>query len=539
MMRRVHGPAGWVALLSALLWLLGCSRKADDPTDAPAPIPTRNGPHAGFPGAPVSRPEGLLVNDARAGRGYTLLSPLQSDETTLIDTNGKTVWSWRCGCVPALGATLLENGNLLRAGKLPKDEHPVAESGGAGGRIQEFSWTGELVWDFRYADARHVQHHDALKLPNGNVLVLVCEWIPGAEAIAAGRRPDTFAGGHLWSDCVAEVKPTGPTAGEVVWVWRVWDHLIQEADRAKPNYGIVADHPELVDLNFGTGINGSHVVSGPDLAKLQGLGYIGTPPVDGPQDGALNGDWTHLNSVAYDPQRDQIAVTGLGFSEVWIIDHSTTRAEAAGHTGGRSGRGGDLLYRWGNPRAYRHGTSADRRLTGPHSAHWIGSGLPGAGHLLLFNNGSPRPEERASSVDELELPVDSAGRYVRPAGAAFGPEKPVWSHNGERKADFFSPVFSGAQRLPNGNTLACLGMSGTVVEVTPAGETVWKYAVPARQQGSRPAGALPRPVPPGGANRPGPPAGVDVLGVSLFRAPRYAPDYPGLVGKDLTPKSAP
>ena len=67
------------------------------------------------------------------------------------------------------------------------------------------------------------------------------------------------------------------------------------------------------------------------------------------------------------------------FSEFWIIDHGTTTAQAAGHTGGRRGRGGDLLYRWGNPRAYRAGTKADRKLFAQHNAHWIPKGLPGAG----------------------------------------------------------------------------------------------------------------------------------------------------------------
>ncbi len=77
-------------------------------------------------------------------------------------------------------------------------------------------------------------------------------------------------------------------------------------------------------------------------------------------------DWTHVNAVAYDADLDQILLTVRAFSEFWIIDHSTTSAEVRGHAGGRSGMGGDLLYRWGNPQAYRAGTKLDQRLFSPH-----------------------------------------------------------------------------------------------------------------------------------------------------------------------------
>ena len=138
--------------------------------------------------------------------------------------------------------------------------------------------------------------------------------------------------------------------------------------------------------------------------------------------------------MAYNPDLDQIAVSVWAFSEFWIIDHGTTTAQAAGHTGGRRGRGGDLLYRWGNPRAYRAGTKADRKLFSQHNAHWIPKGLPGAGHLLLFNNGRERPDGSYSSVDELVLPADSQGRYTRQPGKAYGPDQPVWSYTAPEEA---------------------------------------------------------------------------------------------------------
>jgi hypothetical protein len=171
-------------------------------------------------------------------------------------------------------------------------------------------------------------------------------------------------------------------------------------------------------------------------------------------------------------------VSSPSFNEIWILDHSTTKEEAKGHTGGRWGKGGDLLYRWGNPRTYRNGTRLEQRLFGQHNIQWIPKGLPGAGHLLVFNNGGSRKPEEYSSVDELVPPTDTDGHYIRPKRGPFGPDKPVWSYTAPNKKDFFSWFISGAQRLPNGNTLINAGAVGIVFEVTSEGETVWKFANP-------------------------------------------------------------
>src|SRR5262249_61460698 len=117
------------------------------------------------------------------------------------------------------------------------------------------------------------------------------------------------------------------------------------------------------------------------------------------------------------------------YSKFWTRAHSTTPAEAPSHKGGRSGKGGDLLYRWGNPRTYLAGTEKDQKLFRQHNAHWIPKGHPGEGNLLVFNNGSGRPGNAAySSVDELALPANANGQYASKPGTAYGPDKPVWSY---------------------------------------------------------------------------------------------------------------
>ena len=205
-------------------------------------------------------------------------------------------------------------------------------------------------------------HHDIERLPNGNVLMTVWETKTADEAIAAGRDPVLQGDRDLRPDFIVEVKPTGKTSGEIVWEWHIWDHLIQDRDGSKENHGDVAAHPELIDANYTEGW--AQQLSEKEAEKLRSLGYLGPAPAKGKGPGGP--DWTHTNAIAYNAELDQIVLTVHAFHEIWIVDHSTTSAEAAGHSGGRGGKGGDLLYRWGNPRAYRAGTRADQRLFAQH-----------------------------------------------------------------------------------------------------------------------------------------------------------------------------
>jgi hypothetical protein len=431
---------------------------------------------------------------------------------------------------------------LLRAGKLTSQEQLFAGPA-AGGRVQEFTWDGELVWDFKFHNEKQVPHHDVARLPNGHVLLIVWEIKTAEETIAAGRRPEVVDGPWL-VDSVIEIRPTGKTVGEVVWEWHAWDHLIQDRDPSRANHGDVATHPELIDINFGqdlfslfagaSGPPGKEAHTKKVANALRSLGYLG-PPV-ARQDQGMIRDWTHVNAVAYNAELDQILLSVPSFHEIWIIDHSTTTAEAAGHAGGRSGRGGDLLYRWGNPQAYRAGTKADQQLFAHHDAHWIAAGRPGAGHVLVFNNGLGRPGGDSSSVDEIVLPVDSQGQYPHPGRSPLPPDQPAWRYTAPRKSDFFAFFISGADRLPNGNTLICDGVSGTIFEVTWDKQVVWIYNYLGMGRSGLPG--LGR----RGSTRFGPGGLGGVAGSrdprgrnSLFRAYRYGSDYPGLAGKELNP----
>ena len=453
----------------------------------------------------AERTVGLLLNTPKTFKGYTLFAPKHFLVTYLIDNEGRVINTWRSDYEPGQSAYLLPNGHLLRC---CFTKARAFTGGGEGGRIEEYDWEGNLVWEFDYASDTYMQHHDIEPLPNGNILMLVVEKKTRAECLAAGFDDRMLRDRELYPDSVIEIRPTYPKGGKIVWEWHIWDHLVQDTDRAKRNYGNPADHPELVWVNCNRR---------PTRAF-----------------------WNHMNSLDYNAKLDQIVLSVRGCSEIWIIDHGTTTKEATGHTGGKYGKGGDLLYRWGNPAAYGRGTAGDQMLFQQHDPQWIADGFPGAGNILVFNNGlnrlpkgvanprgrPPNPVGRDwgySSVDEIVLPVRKDGTYDLRAGAAYGPARLRWTYSAENPTDFFAEAISGAQRLPNGNTLICDGTSGVLFEVTPAGETVWKYVNPVVRTGPLSQGQTP---------------GLDHRGHkwnAVFKITRYAPEYAGLAGKDLTP----
>ena len=182
-----------------------------------------------------------------------------------------------------------------------------------------------------------------------------------------------------------------------------------------------------------------------------------------------------MNSIDYNEEFDQILISARNFNEIWVIDHTTTTEEAAGHTGGMYGKGGDLLYRWGNPQAYRKGNESDQLLFMQHDARFIESGCPGAGNITIFNNGFRRPGKDYSNVMEIVPPIDSNGFYHLEPDSAYGPDEPIWIYQAENPYDFYSLYVSGVQRLTNGNTLIFSGKTGFFFEVTPDKEIVWSY----------------------------------------------------------------
>ncbi|MFH0759738.1 MAG: aryl-sulfate sulfotransferase [Bacteroidota bacterium] len=425
---------------------------------------------------------GVLFNNKNATDGYTLFSV--HNKTYLINNDGKIVNQWSSNYSVGQSVYLLENGDLLRAAEVPSKNRFTMPS--VGGRAELFDWDGNLIWEYNYSTTAATQHHDVYPMPNGNILILAIEVIDGVEAVQMGRKLLTPPFKQLYNEQILELKPKNSNDADVVWEWNVKDHLIQDYDKTKDHYGVISDNPQRLDIN-----------------------YLGSSP------GGAN--WIHFNAVQYNAELDQIVLTSKHLGEIYIIDHSTTTAEAATGAGGIYKKGGDFLYRWGNPAAYQQGGVEDQQLFGPHFAHWIGQGLEGAGGIIVFNNGEHR-EPAYSEVFIITPPAGAPGDYSREANSAYGPVKPDYIYTAPVITDFYSPFKSSAQRLPRGHLFICEGESGHFFEIDENENIVWEYVSPVGaskvlSQGDDPASEK----------------------NIVYRAIKYTADYKAFDGRDLTP----
>jgi hypothetical protein len=424
-----------------------------------------------------------------ASEGYTLLYPLKQGNVYLIDNCGEVVHEWIDSSVyvPGISAYLLEDGNLLKTKKLNYFIPGTFSSGGAGAIIELVSWDNELIWSKEIIDSTFRAHHDVEILPNGNVLIIVWQRRSREEYLQAGGDTSLFNLSEIWPDIIQEYDPV---LDSVVWLWDSWNHLIQDFDSGKSNFGLVSSNPGKIDLNYDLGIFG------------------GRP------------DWIHSNAIDYNENLDQIVVSASHFEEIWIIDHSTTTEEAKGNTGGQYGKGGQLLFRWGNPRAYKMGDHDDKQLFFQHNVHWIDDpSLENSAYyqqIGLFNN---RIESDQSAISILKPTLDNVTmEYVKESGTYL---PSFFSKSIESSDDlpFHSTNMSSMQVLPNGNFLVCGAQAGRIIEITPDNEVAWDYKLPYRNgfrinQGSN----------------------LNIGDNVIFRAKRYHINYEAFSGKDLEPK---
>jgi hypothetical protein len=370
---------------------------------------------------------GVIFKDSLANDGYTLLMPRSSKTNYLINNCGLVVHKWESDIRSAINY-LLPNGNLLRAGA----------------KVEILDWDGNVTWSFDVFNDTIRRHHDVEPLPNGNMLMSV--WVTrDHHFLASLGRDSSFIqpGSTLWDEAIWEVKPIGSDSGEIVWKWYSSDHTIQDIYPNLANYGVVADHPELINVNFAEG------------------------RPEGPSD-----DLLHFNSLKYDAVLDQILISCHAFSEIFIIDHSTSTGQASGHIGGQANNGGDIIYRWGNPQAYNRGGSEDKLLSGQHDARWIETG-PNTGRLLIFNN---RIGEAASFVHVLS-PVVTGTNYAQNTNKTYLPDSFTATYR--PKSDFTSNLMSGAHFVTDTRLITCESLSGRVLEYDIAeDQLMWEYINP-------------------------------------------------------------
>ena len=228
-----------------------------------------------------------------------------------------------------------------------------------------------------------------------------------------------------------------------------------------------------------------------------------------------------MNAIDYNPVLDQIVMSVPYFNEMWIIDHSTTMSEAAAHTGGNTGKGGDLIFRWGNPATYDRGDESDKQLYFQHDVSWVN---PTAtmldttfGQISVYNNQAPGGQSPGQVVSTQVM--DGSFNYPMTDGV-FAPadfsRTVVYPGTDPRSA---SVSLSSVQFLSNGNTLLLAGRWGFAYEVDTNGELVWEYIVPLKTGSPATQG--------------------DTLVINnnlTFRMQRYAADYSAFEGKNMSPK---
>ena len=350
----------------------------------------------------------LLVNDASSNRVY-----LMNKEKAEI------LHEWNLSARLGNDAELLPDGTLLA---IVESENPNFSFGGFGGVVKIFNPDNTVAWEYEYASDTYLSHHDVQKLPNGNILFLAWQKKSAEESIQAGYSLNQ----ETYPESIIEINPLTKT---IVWEWHSWNHLIQDFDANKDNFGVISENPHLIDVNYNL--------------------------LD-------NGDIMHANGIDYDEVNDLIYISVNFYHEIWVIDHSTTIEESNSHNGGNFNKGGDLIYRFGNPSAYRN-FEGTRLFFNNHFPNILKSSEL-CSDLLIFNNGT----NNFQSII-YELKVSNPPSLL----SSFNNEPEIsWSF---QHPDLFSPRVSGAVRLSNGNTLIAEGDYG-YWEVTNTGEVVWKFS---------------------------------------------------------------
>ncbi len=406
---------------------------------------------------------GLVFDDVNESKseGYTLFTALSDDRVYLMNNCGEAVNQWDFSGQIGRQVYLLENGNLLN---------------GNGFNVDIRDWNNNILWSLDYMAVLGFRiHHDLEPLPNGNFLALVRDPYTNTELFAEGL-DTSYPEDTMVLERIVEIQPVGTNSANIVWDWKLYNHLVQDFDNTKPNYGVVADNPQLWNLNFDNG--------------------NGTNPI-------------HGNAIDYNAGLDQIAISSRHLSEVIIIDHSTTTAQASSNLGGIYGKGGDFLWRWGNPEVYNQGTIDDRKLGKQHDIKWITEG-PHEGKMSVFCNDGYGTDLTASSIHIID-PNDNNGVYSMSSGK-FLPENYFWSYDGTILGEVMQGSSRcGVQIMSNGNALINETQTGRLTEVDNAGNVVWVYIIPIADNSTFNQFEAP-------------------IGNGAFRANRYSESYTGFNG---------
>lgn len=320
-----------------------------------------------------------------------LIGDMGTHNVYLVSVNGDTTHSWKTELPLKLVAmSYLDSCILISV----DEDRTVPRERIKNGKLQILDWESNVIWSYSPNTEQYSQHHDLEVLSNGNIMMILYDVKTIDEAIYRGRNPELLIDSNLWSEKLVEIKPVGKDSVEIVWEWSVWDNIIQDFNSLLPNYGVIKDNPDKINLNY---------------------------PYDGRRVG--KDDWLHFNSISYNEDKKQIAVSSNRFGELYIIDYDTKK----------------IIFRWGNLLARGLGDSTDQRLFGVHDVSWVGD------TLIMFNNGFERPDGEYSTIEKvIYTSFDN------------------WESKTIYMDSLFSKFMSGVEQIANDTYLVTLGMSGEV-----------------------------------------------------------------------------
>jgi hypothetical protein len=389
--------------------------------------------------APTVYPTGVTIYDpARTWNGYTVLSPLATQAVIVIDMNGNVVKRWDDFNNSAGGpARILPGGGVISAsGARPPHQESL--------ELVQRDFAGNVVWSFRnneqieLRDAGMVwsarQHHDWQRedFPAGYYSPETTpSATPGTTLILTHtdhKLPAVAGDVMLVDDRLIEITPDG----KVVWEWTAGEHIDELGFAPDARAAIKA----AADVNTARGTY----------------------------------DWLHVNSATYLGPNRWFDAGDRRFAPNHVIISSRQASLLA-----IVGRDGSIVWRLGPDFSASPELRKIRQIIGQHHAHFIPKGLPGAGNLLVFDNGGSSGYGFAGPIAP-----DGVGAFARATSRVLEINpvtlELVWSY--VQPAQFYSSNISGAQRLPNGNTLVTEGAPGRMFEVTREGTLVWEYMSP-------------------------------------------------------------
>ncbi|MDR1512659.1 MAG: aryl-sulfate sulfotransferase [Propionibacteriaceae bacterium] len=394
-------------------------------------------------GHPTIYPTGATLYDpARAWSGYTVFPSAKG--ALLIDMRGHEVNLWPG--THGFPDKILPGGFVLTTTGQRDPKRGYMD----GFDLVQLSWDGDVVWRFHDNEAIDDpglpfatlarQHHDhqregstvgyfapgaAPRTDGGTTLILVHQDV---EDPRISDKP-------LLDDRIIEVT----WEGETVWEWRPVEHFA-ELDFDETARNALFRDPALV----GTG----------------------------------RGDWLHLNCVSTlgpNPWHDAGDERFHPDNIIWDARNANILAIVSKATG-------RVVWRVGPDFSATPELRQLGWIIGQHHLHMIPAGLPGAGNLLVFDNGGWGGYGAPSGLSRYGF---NSQHRAWSRVVELNPQtlEVVWEHTARSagwadRSRFYSPYVSSAQRLPNGNTLLTEGSDGRLIEVTAAGETVWEYINP-------------------------------------------------------------